>query len=225
MSVKLTTALLERLAEEALGSIAPSDFTATEAEQEADAAFEAEAEGADDADADDADEWADEDADEVAPAGRRPAGSPIEGVFVVEVTVSDSAIRPKARIVLDGDAGVDIAACAAVSRRVNRRLEEELGEEASYVLEVTSPGADQPLTLPRQFPRHLGRTLTITKTDGTTLTGVLREATAEYLALAGAPPKRGKYKQTAAEVAAAQPPAHTVPFADIRQAVIVISFK
>lgn len=147
------------------------------------------------------------------------------GVFVVDAQVSATAIRPKARIILDGDEGLDVEACATVSRRVARRLEEELGEDQSYVLEVTSPGADQPLTLPRQFPRHIGRTLAITRLDGTELTGTLRAVTPEGLELAPAPPKRGKYKQSAAEVAAAQPAALTIPFAEIKSALVVISFS
>ena len=148
-----------------------------------------------------------------------------QGLFVLDARVSDSPVRPKARVVLDGDEGVGIDECARVSRAINRQLEELLGEEASYVLEVTSPGADQPLTLPRQFPRHVGRTLAITRQDGTTVQGELRAATAEALTLAPEAPKRGKYKQTAAEVGATNPATLEIPFADLKSAVVVISFK
>lgn len=148
-----------------------------------------------------------------------------QGLFVLDARVSESPVRPKARVILDGDEGVGIDECVHVSRRINRQLEEMLGEEASYVLEVTSPGADQPLTLPRQFPRHVGRTLTVTRTDGTLLTGELRAATAEALTLAPEAPKKGKYKQSAAEVAAAQEGSIEIPFADLKSAVVVISFK
>ena len=151
-----------------------------------------------------------------------PAG---QGLFVLDARVSESPVRPKARVVLDGDEGVGIDECARVSRGINRQLEELLGEEASYVLEVTSPGADQPLTQPRQFPRHVGRTLAITRPDGTTVQGELRAATPETLTIAPEAPKRGKYKQSAAEVAAANPATLEIPFADIKSATIVISFK
>ncbi|MBC7447122.1 MAG: ribosome maturation factor [Hymenobacteraceae bacterium] len=148
-----------------------------------------------------------------------------QGLFVLDARVSDSPVRPKARVVLDGDEGVGIDECARVSRAINRQLEELPGEEASYVLEVTSPGADQPLTLPRQFPRHIGRMLAITRQDGTTVQGELRAASADALILAPEAPKRGKYKQTAAEVGATNPASIEIFFADIKSAIVVISFK
>ena len=148
-----------------------------------------------------------------------------QGLFVLDARVSDSPVRPKARVVLDGDDGVGIDECARVSRAINRQLEELLGEEASYVLEVTSPGADQPLTLPRQFPRHVGRTLHVTRVDGTTVQGELRAASAQSLTLAPEAPKRGKYKQPAAAGAAANPTTLDIPLADVKSAVVVISFN
>ncbi len=147
------------------------------------------------------------------------------GLFVLDARVSESPVRPKARVVLDGDDGVGIDECARVSRAINRQLEELMGEEASYVLEVTSPGADQPLTKPRQFPRHVGRTLAVTRQDGATVQGELRGATQTGISLAPEAPKRGKYKQSAAEVAAANPLSIEIPFTDIKSAVVVISFK
>ena len=153
-------------------------------------------------------------ADDALPAG--------QGLFVLEARVSESPVRPKARVVLDGDTGIGIDECARVSRAINRQLEELLGEEASYVLEVTSPGADAPQTLPRQFPRHIGRTLAITRQDGTTLTGELRAASDQSITLAPETPKRSK-KQPARPPAA--PEILEIPFADVKSAIVVISFK
>jgi ribosome maturation factor RimP len=155
-------------------------------------------------------------ADEALPAG--------QGLFVLEARVSESPVRPKARVVLDADNGVGIDECARLSRAINRRLEELLGEEAGYVLEVASPGADQPFSLPRQFPRHAGRTLTVTRLDGSTVQGELRATSDTGLTLAPEAPKKGKYKQPAAALAAAQPATLDIPFTDVRSAVVVISF-
>ena len=96
-------------------------------------------------------------------------------LFVVALTVSD-AIRPKITVILDSEQGFGIDECAKVSRRLARRMDETYGEEASYTLEVTSPGADQPFTDQRQYTRHVGRTLSLKFTDGTEKTGIL-EAT------------------------------------------------
>jgi ribosome maturation factor RimP len=41
----------------------------------------------------------------------------------------------------------------------------------SYVLEVSSPGVDRPLTEPRHWRRNVSRLVTATLHDGTTVTG------------------------------------------------------
>jgi ribosome maturation factor RimP len=72
-------------------------------------------------------------------------------VFVVSLTVSDSML-PKVTVTLDGPSGLAINECAIISRRLARRIDEHYGEDAAYSLEVTSPGADQPLTDPASTP-------------------------------------------------------------------------
>ncbi|MEJ7661772.1 MAG: hypothetical protein WKG07_20430 [Hymenobacter sp.] len=71
-----------------------------------------------------------------------------------------------------------------MTRRLNRALAETYGEDAAYSLEVTSPGADQPLTDPRQYPRHVGRSLLLKLVDGVLeKTGPLIAATPEGIEL------------------------------------------
>ena len=43
--------------------------------------------------------------------------------------------------------------------------------ESAYTLEVTSPGVDRPLTLPRHWRRNAGRLVRVTLDGGETLTG------------------------------------------------------
>jgi ribosome maturation factor RimP len=136
-------------------------------------------------------------------------------LFVVSLTVSD-AIRPKVTVTLDGEQGVGIDECAQVSRRLARRIDEFYGEEASYTLEVTSPGADQPLRDPRQYTRHVGRSLNLKLTDGTEKTGTLEAVEAEGIQLAEVVKEKTKKKTL---------PAALVPFQDIQEARVVISFK
>jgi len=137
-------------------------------------------------------------------------------LFVVSLTVSDSAVRPKVTAVLDGDQGVGIEECAQVSRRLARRVDEAYGEEASYTLEVTSPGADQPLTDPRQYVRHAGRTLSLKMTDGTEKTGTLESSDATGIQLVEMVKEKNKKKAL---------PVAFIPYADIKEAKVVISFK
>ena len=141
---------------------------------------------------------------------------PLEGtLFAVDLTVSDS-IRPKVTVTLDGEQGLGIDECAQVSRRLARRIEEHYGDELSYTLEVTSPGADQPLRDPRQYVRHVGRTLHVKLKDGTEKTGKLESILPEGIELAEILKEKHKEKIL---------PAITVPFQDITEAVVVISFK
>ncbi len=136
-------------------------------------------------------------------------------LFVIELAVSDS-VMPKITVTLDGPNGLGIHECARVSRRLNRRLEEHYGEEAQYSLEVTSPGADQPLTDPRQYARHIGRSLHLTLADGTQKTGKLVAATAEGVEIEEE--IKVKNKKTTL-------PAAAYSFGDISEAKVVISFK
>ncbi|MBC8083479.1 MAG: ribosome maturation factor [Hymenobacter sp.] len=136
-------------------------------------------------------------------------------LFVVDLSVSD-AVRPKITVTLDGEQGLGINECAQVSRRLARRIDETYGEEATYSLEVTSPGADQPFTNPRQYARHVGRTLALKLTDGTEKTGTLEATDAEGIQLAEVIKEKHKSKTL---------PAVLVPFASIEEARVVISFK
>ena len=136
-------------------------------------------------------------------------------LFIVGLTVSDSVL-PKVTVVLDGPAGLAIKECATISRRLARRIDEHYGEESAYSLEVTSPGADQPLTDPRQYPRHIGRSLALKLADGTEKTGTLLAATAEGVEIEEV--IKQKTKKTTL-------PAAFYPFADIKEATVVISFK
>lgn len=136
-------------------------------------------------------------------------------LFVVGLSVSD-AIRPKVTVTLDGEQGLGIDECATVSRRLAKRIDEAYGEDAAYSLEVTSPGADQPLIDPRQYTRHVGRTLSLKLTDGTEKTGTLEATDATGIQLAEVVKEKNKKKTL---------PTVGVPFADIQEARVVISFK
>lgn len=60
------------------------------------------------------------------------------------------------RVYLDRPEGVTIDHCEAVSRALDVKLDEVDPIEGSYVLEVSSPGADRVLRKPEHFERFLG---------------------------------------------------------------------
>jgi ribosome maturation factor RimP len=98
------------------------------------------------------------------------------GADLEDVSVSKAGKRSVVRVVVDRDGGVSLDDVADVSRGISEALdaldEQEPGAlGASYVLEVTSPGVDRPLTQPRHWRRNLQRLVTATLRDGTTSTG------------------------------------------------------
>lgn len=58
------------------------------------------------------------------------------------------------RIFIDKTGGVTINDCEAVSRVIEKELDEKDPIEQSYILEVSSPGIDRPLKKDADFERH-----------------------------------------------------------------------
>jgi ribosome maturation factor RimP len=141
-------------------------------------------------------------------------------LYVVDVSVSDSPVKPKVTIKADRDEGISIDECATLSRRLARKIEEAYGTEISYVLEVTSPGVDFPLTSPRQYKRNIGRKLRLFLKDGSEKTGTLEEVTENGIKVTE--DVKGKNKK-AAPVPAPTPT--EVTFEEIEKTNIIISFK
>jgi ribosome maturation factor RimP len=110
------------------------------------------------------------------------------GADLENVDVSKAGKRSVVRVVVDRDGGVSMDDVADVSRAVSDALdaldEAEPGMLGpSYVLEVTSPGVDRPLTLPRHWRRNVGRLVTVVPTDGPNVTGRITAADDEKVVL------------------------------------------
>ena len=121
------------------------------------------------------------------------------------------------KVTIDGDKGVTVQDCIAVSRKVEHNLDRE---EEDFSLEVMSVGATTPLELPRQYKKNIGRTLEVKTTQGETIEGRLETSTEEGVTLAWKarePKPVGKGKVTVQKTA-------TLPFEDIVKAKVVIKF-
>jgi ribosome maturation factor RimP len=93
------------------------------------------------------------------------------GCDLEQVTVSPAGRRKVVRVVVDADSGISLDEVAAVSRAVTKVLDArdtELFGDSPYVLEVTSPGVDRPLTEPRHWRRAVGRLVEV-PVDGATV--------------------------------------------------------
>ncbi len=89
------------------------------------------------------------------------------GLDLEEITVTPAGKRRVLRVVVDSDEGVQLDACAELSRALSEVLDEsDVMGGAPYVLEVTSPGADRPLTEPRHYRRAAGRLIKVQPHEG-----------------------------------------------------------
>jgi ribosome maturation factor RimP len=85
------------------------------------------------------------------------------GYDLEELVVRPAGQRSVVRVVVDRDSGVSLDDVAELSRALSELLDaqdEALGR-SPYVLEVTSPGVDRPLTAPRHWRRNVGRLVTV----------------------------------------------------------------
>jgi ribosome maturation factor RimP len=102
------------------------------------------------------------------PAATRLAGwiEPVvaaAGYDLEELVVTPAGRRSVVRVVVDRDQGVSLDDVAEVSRAISAVLDQNDGDlgRAPYVLEVTSPGVDRPLTEPRHWRRNSGRLVSV----------------------------------------------------------------
>jgi ribosome maturation factor RimP len=81
------------------------------------------------------------------------------GYDLEELSVSQAGRRSLVRVVVDADGGITLDDIATVSRAASAALDDDDGflGRSPYTLEVTSPGVDRPLTLPRHWSRNVGR--------------------------------------------------------------------
>jgi len=135
--------------------------------------------------------------------------------FPVDVLVGGSKRTPKVTVLLDGDAGIPIDECAQTSRAVDVHIEELNLFPNGYVLEVSSPGVDQPLKFARQYPKHVGRELRVQLRDGNVKTGQLIAAGEQAITIAEAAGGRKKTEKVPV----------TIHLADIEKAFVLVSFK
>lgn len=137
-----------------------------------------------------------------------------QDLFLIDFSVSnDNAIK----IVIDGDNGVLVEDCMFISRAIEHNIDKD---EHDFSLEVLSSGASSPLTLLRQYNKHIGRDLEIKTKDSQKLEGELIEVNDQEVVLswkAREPKEVGKGKVTVTKKA-------IVAFDNIKEAIVKIKF-
>jgi ribosome maturation factor RimP len=140
-----------------------------------------------------------------------PEGSEA-GLFIVDVLYFERQRPAKIMVIIDGDNGVTIDACANLSRRLSVLMDERNILENAYVLEVTTPGVDHPLRMKRQYFKNAGRQFKVHRKDKSIVQGKLEEVSDEKLTIREIVDK----KQTRLT---------EVLFDDIEKAFVLVSFK
>jgi len=133
------------------------------------------------------------------------------GFFLEEVTVTSAGNRRLVTCVVDGEKALNMDEVTSISREISVFLEEApfMGDTA-FTLEVTSPGVDRPLTLPRHWRKNLTRLVRITQTNGEVVTGRITSSDENAVTIA----IEGKVSK---EV--------VVVFADVKKAIVEIEFN
>ena len=115
--------------------------------------------------------------------------------------------REKVVVIIDGDGGVSLDAIADMSTSLSAELDvrEDLAS-SPYVLEVTSPGVDRPLTEPRHWRRAKDRLVKIETSDGANVTGRIVDSDDSHANV-----------DVAGEIV-------SVPLADVSRAIVQVEF-
>lgn len=135
-----------------------------------------------------------------------------QDIFLTELKMGAG----KVLVTLDGDQLVEVKRCVELSRALSNFIEENNLIEGAFLLEVGSPGADSPLKLSRQYPKHIGRKFSVKLQGGDKIEGVL--ISSDETGILVSVPKKEKGKKAILE---------EIPFlfSEIAEAKIVIDFK
>lgn len=139
-----------------------------------------------------------------------------EDCFLVETLLK----KTKLEIFLDSDSGMTFEKCQRISRSLEAVIDAEKWLGETYTIEVSSPGIGRPLKFPRQYRKNIGRTLELLLADEPALkTGILKEVTDDNIMVESTiKVKEGKKNKTEIQQI-------TIPYPNIKRAIVKISFK
>ena len=134
------------------------------------------------------------------------------GYFLEDVHLVTPGNQRIVTCIVDGESALNLDQVTSASKIISGLLDEAafMGE-TPFTLEVTSPGIDRPLTLPRHFTKNVTRLLKVTLNDGNVLTGRIASNTDTSVLLEVAEKKEIKEL--------------SIDFSDIKRAVVEIEFN
>jgi len=131
----------------------------------------------------------------------------------------DVLVKPQNSIIviLDGDNGVMIEDCVAMSRHIEGSLDRE---EDDFDLRVMSAGIGQPFKMLRQFKKNIGKGVCVRMLDETETEGVLVKASVNSLKVKGFPAPRKKGQKPSKHEK--EPEIVELDFSRVKEAKIII---
>jgi ribosome maturation factor RimP len=134
------------------------------------------------------------------------------GYFLEDINIVSPGNHRIVTVIVDGESALNLDQVTVASKLVSELMDEaSFMGDTPFTLEVTSPGIDRPLTLPRHFAKNVTRLLKVTKTDGVVVTGRITSNSESDVTLSVVEKKETK------EV--------VIALADIKRAVVEIEFN
>ncbi|MFZ4123761.1 MAG: ribosome maturation factor RimP [Candidatus Planktophila sp.] len=134
------------------------------------------------------------------------------GFFLEDVHVVSPGKHRIITCIVDGQTPLNLDQVTSVSRDISELLDSaEFMDDSAFTLEVTSPGVDRPLTLPRHWQKNLNRLVKVVKLDGSVVNG--RITTIEDAQIILLEDIKGKIKE------------HSLSFNDVKRANVEIEFN
>jgi len=106
------------------------------------------------------------------------------GFFLEDVTVVSPGKHRIVTVIVDGEQSLNLDQVTTATRLVSELLDTAafMGDQP-FTLEVTSPGVDRPLTLPRHWRKNMDRKVRIVFLDGTDAIGRIAEVSETAVSL------------------------------------------
>jgi len=138
-----------------------------------------------------------------------------KSLFLIDFSITEGN---KIRVIIDGDNGVTVKDCIAVSRTIEHNIDRE---ETDFSLDVASAGVSEPLSIPRQYLKNIGRNLKVRTQNQDVFEGKLTKVDDKEIELqwkTREPKPIGKGKVTVQKE-------QVLEYKDIAEAIVMITFN
>lgn len=137
-----------------------------------------------------------------------------EDLFLIDLKFSAG---DNITVILDGDSGVTLQDCLDASRAIEFNMDRD---EHDFSLQVMSAGLSEPLSMPRQYRKNIGRDLDVLLNDSTKIEGELSAVEDDKIVLTlryRKPKEVGKGKVDVVEE-------REIPYSEIKKALVAVKF-